>query len=92
MATQGDEDAGPQAPTYTGPQVQDPFQIADPWANATRPSQELPPTIGAPAPSGFGLGGMSSNMAVALPNATEPPPQRFVHDVPPAWDGKDPDN
>ena len=89
MSASGDTNAG------EGPAVPDPFQQrdGDPWAQGVQPRErDAPPAIGVDRPSGFGVQpGVSANMAVTLPQ-TEAPAQRFVHDVPPAWDGKDPEN
>ena len=76
-----------------GPTVQDPFQQRDPRAQGAQAAiRDPPPSIGAGVPSSFGVQpGISSNMAVTFPQ-TEMPAQRFVHDVPPSWGGKDPDN
>ena len=60
----------------------DPFQTEDPWA------QNAPPTFG---------GGTEAQQPVpeaptyAQTTDTAREPQRIVHDVPPTWDGKDPD-
>ena len=89
MSASGDMNAG------EGPAVPDPFQQRDgePWAQGTQPTaRDVPPSTGVDRPSGFGMQpGVSANMAVTLPQS-EAPAQRFVHDVPPAWDGKDPEN
>ena len=89
---ESDDDAG-------GPALPDPFTQADPWAQAANAARDLPPPSGVENPvrrspeDGTAVGqGVSSNMAVTFPNTMEPPVQKFVHDVPPAWDGKDPDN
>ena len=88
MSTSGDDDQ-----TAGGPRLQDPFLQADPWAQGAAAARDPPPEIGEEIPAGYAPPQrVSANMAVTLPSTHEPPAQRIIHDVPPAWDGKDPDN
>ena len=71
---------------------QDPLQLPgqDPWnaanaAAAAAAGAEEPQTTYAPQGAGIFSTGVS-------PGPIEPPAQRIIHDVPPVWDGKDPDN
>ena len=60
----------------------DPLMRDDPWGMPERGRRRGQPSTG---PTG-------GDFAVVPPGTAEPPPQRIIHDVPPAWDGKDPDN
>lgn len=74
----------------------DPLQQADPWADRTPQAQR---------PEALGYRSFDSVRSPYTPPAVyqqhgahsaergaEAPTQRFVHDIPPTWDGKDPDN
>ena len=76
--------------------IPDPLQAHDPWrASKQGPSQgdsaAQSSGVVQERPEGFQLNPNAPTFAVG--SATiEPPPQRIIHDVPPVWDGKDPDN
>ena len=63
----------------------DPLIEHDPWL----PFE--PPNAAHDAPAGFGLAPDEAPVYSQV-SVVEPPAQRIIHDVPPVWDGKDPDN
>ena len=82
---------------------EDPLTRRDPWGTSAQASSG-----GAPSPSSYPRPGAFSRrmgdvhqqaypheaarVFTAATAAIEPPAQRIIHDVPPTWDGKDPDN
>ena len=100
-----DEDADNGASSTQEP-PEDPFQTTDPWARGDWQRMDQPtgrPRGSArdggsefsPGPNGASRFRQRSNVystqSTSQPSV-EPPPQRIIHDVPPPWDGTDPDN
>ncbi len=83
------------------PEEEDVFQdpIRDPWNSAGAPSRQTERS-GTAGPSEGLRRGMAGRLpqhrpsfaAVTLPVQDGGTSQRIIHDVPPVWDGKDPDN
>ena len=66
---------------------EDPLQEQDPWGNGGRqPADEWARS------SGRGRQTTSGTFTQVGLTPQEPPAQRIIHDVPPTWDGHDPDN
>ena len=83
---------------HQGDDDDDPLQRDDPWHQAASsgiPAGGAYGTLPTSIPS-FGRRrgqGEARNFAqVTLPAQDQGTSQRIIHDVPPAWDGKDPDN
>ena len=70
--------------------AEDPFQQDDPWRTGGRQSaEESARSAGRGSPDRQASSGTYTQVGLA---PQEPPAQRIIHDVPPTWDGKDPDN